>query len=67
MRCRTVRDLLPRYQDGDLPDRQVTEIDEHLRACGACADELRQLHAVIDLVASLDEVDTPYPSPPRWQ
>ena len=54
MRCRTVHRLLPAYQDGDLPDRQASEVGEHLQTCTACSEELRQLGAVIDLVASLE-------------
>ena len=39
MRCSRVRDLLPLYAGGDLPERKARTLVEHLAACAECQQE----------------------------
>jgi anti-sigma factor RsiW len=38
MRCEDLRDELSAYLDGELPADEAGACDEHLAACGTCAD-----------------------------
>ena len=59
MKCDTVQELLPKYQDGDLIAEQHSIVEEHLCTCESCAGELAQLERVVELVVSLESLDAP--------
>ncbi|MFQ6133752.1 MAG: anti-sigma factor family protein [Armatimonadota bacterium] len=56
MKCWLVRRRLFSYQDGDLPERQRAQVQQHLRACPACAAQLARLCRTVDLVETLERV-----------
>ena len=43
-----IADKLEAYVLGELPAHESREVDAHLRACAACAEEVRELSAVLD-------------------
>lgn len=59
MNCDGVRGLLSAYLDGELSAGELLRVEQHLRRCHACADEVDSLRQTISLVASLDEVEVP--------
>jgi hypothetical protein len=59
MNCDGVRDLLSAYLDGELSPGELLRVEQHLRRCHACADEVDSLRQTTALVASLEEVELP--------
>ena len=59
MNCDGVRGLLSAYVDGELSAGELLRVEQHLRRCHACADDVDSLRQTIALVASLDEVEVP--------
>lgn len=59
MNCDGVRGLLSAYLDGELSPGELLRVEQHLRRCPVCADEVDSLRQTIALVASLDEVEVP--------
>lgn len=41
LKCEIVRDLLPLYEDGICSEESKREIEEHLKKCEACREELK--------------------------
>lgn len=59
MNCDGVRGLLSAYLDGELSAGELLRVEQHLRRCHACADEVDSLRQTIALVGALDEVEVP--------
>lgn len=59
MNCDGVRGLLSAYLDGELSAGELLRVEQHLRRCHWCADEVDALRQTIAHVASLDEVEVP--------
>lgn len=59
MNCDGVRGLLSAYVDGELSAGELLRVEQHLRRCHCCADDVDSLRQTIALVASLDEVEVP--------
>ncbi|HEY8348046.1 MAG TPA: anti-sigma factor [Symbiobacteriaceae bacterium] len=59
MNCDGVRGLLSAYLDGELTPGELLRVEQHLRRCPTCADEVDSLRQTIALVASLDEIEVP--------
>lgn len=55
MNCRRVRELLPRYADGELSSADVAQVAEHLAACAGCRGRLALHRRVPALLAGLPE------------
>ena len=49
MRCNKVRKLLGAYLDGELPEKRVDRIQDHLSECSLCAWELKSFRKVDEL------------------
>jgi hypothetical protein len=47
MERKHITELLPEYLDGLLEGAQRQEVEEHLRTCGECAKELRELKILL--------------------
>ena len=54
-----VQDRLGPYLEGELVLQQRALVDAHLDACEACAEELRELRAMVDLLQGLPDVSPP--------
>ena len=59
MRCRKVRELLGAYVEGRLGGRQREQVEEHLRRCARCEEEVRAVRSVVGLLADLERRDLP--------
>ena len=59
MTCEETRDRLDDYVDGALGEAELHEVELHLAACAACADEERRLRAVVARAAALPREMTP--------
>lgn len=59
MNCDGVSNLLSAYLDGELTPGELLRVEEHLRRCHACADEVDSLRQTVALVATLEEVEVP--------
>lgn len=46
--CEDVRDLLPEYASGALDGEGAGRVEEHLKACDGCSEELRLVRMVLD-------------------
>ena len=55
MNCRTAQSKLNRYLDGELPVRDRDHVEQHLRECLSCRNELEGLRVVADLMSALPE------------
>jgi predicted anti-sigma-YlaC factor YlaD len=58
MKCEAIRELMPDLAAG--LSAATPETEQHLRACGACADQLKEMRQTMEL---LDEWQAPEPSP----
>jgi anti-sigma factor RsiW len=54
-----VRANLSAYRDGELNERLREQIALHVRACGACREELREFDRIDSLVRELPEIIAP--------
>jgi anti-sigma factor RsiW len=50
MNCQSFSDDLTAYLDGELPLARAEEISAHLRDCGPCSEELRELRRAGEFV-----------------
>src|SRR5690606_20784241 len=57
MECRSCREALTAYLDGELASRELQEVDTHLAGCTNCRDELESLKFAYDLTMQLPELD----------
>jgi hypothetical protein len=58
MDCREIRELFSDYLDRRLGPAQVASLEEHLRGCRDCKQEMEALRTTISLISSLGEVET---------
>lgn len=59
MNCDGVRELLSAYVDGELSSGELLRVEQHLRRCPLCAEEVDALRQAIALVGALEEVELP--------
>lgn len=59
MNCDGVRELLSAYVDGELSSGELLRVEQHLRRCPRCAEEVDALRQAIALVGALEEVELP--------
>jgi hypothetical protein len=54
--CSRTRGLLSDYVDQSLAPDELVQLEEHLRTCPSCREELRSLRATVSLLRGLPEV-----------
>jgi hypothetical protein len=59
MQCANVLTLLQEYMDDSLGWKETDKIDQHLRVCSRCAQELHQLKSLQQLMRSLSRKELP--------
>ena len=59
MGCKTIQEMLPAYQEGELDKSEVRDIEEHLLACESCRSANRELKEAWHALEIWDEVDVP--------
>jgi len=60
MNCRKIKKLLNSYIDITLDADMTKQIDEHLKSCSACREELLKLKKIVSTLNSI----LPQPAPP---
>ncbi len=55
MNCRSTQSKLNRYLDGELSVRDRDPVEQHLRKCLSCRNELERLRVAADVMAALPE------------
>jgi len=55
MDCKKAKRKLNRYLDGELPVRDRDHVEQHLRGCLSCRNELERLRGVAGAMATLPE------------
>lgn len=58
MNCREIKQFSSDYLDRRLTPAEAASFEEHLRACGACTQEVDFLRETVSLVGSLGEIET---------
>lgn len=59
MNCDGVRELLSAYVDGELSSGELLRVEQHLRRCPLCAEEVDALRQAIAMIGALEEVELP--------
>ena len=59
MECREAEKLLTEYIDGTLPPGKKALLEEHVKSCGACAEELAFLQRYRAKLSALEKVSAP--------
>lgn len=57
MECRSCKEALTAYLDGELASGELREVDTHLNGCADCGGELESLKFAYNLTAQLPELD----------
>jgi len=52
-------ELISAYLDGELTDRELSSLMDHLASCGRCSAELEQMQRVRTAIRSLPVLDMP--------
>ena len=59
MQCSEIRELLSEYIDDVLDEKEKSAIEEHIRTCSTCFQEMTDLQETVNLLHSLGEVTPP--------
>lgn len=59
MNCNEIKDMLSLYIDGELDENEKKAIEEHLRICESCRNELEQYQKIINMLQNLIEEEPP--------
>ena len=59
MDCMEVQEKLPLYQDRDLNEAQLKDIDEHLKTCGQCRKDYAGLASAWDVMDAWEDTAPP--------
>jgi TolA-binding protein len=59
MRCRKLRRIYSKYMDGQLSQRKVRLVEEHIRDCPDCAAEVESLERMRSLLRTAGTVEKP--------
>jgi predicted anti-sigma-YlaC factor YlaD len=59
MQCEQIKILLAGYQDGELDPEQIKMVEDHLKTCSACREELARLEKVKEVTGKVKYNDLP--------
>ncbi|MEJ2580701.1 MAG: zf-HC2 domain-containing protein, partial [Acidobacteriota bacterium] len=57
--CTGIRDLFSLYLEGDLEQKQVQEVREHVAGCEDCAGILETMQGIVEVGSSLGDLEPP--------
>ena len=60
MKCSKVHKLISPYIDGELIERDMKALEDHMKVCGKCRKEFEEGKELHNLVASTDKFKAPY-------
>jgi len=58
MNCQKVKRKLSAYQDKELPELQMTEIENHLKTCTVCSQSLQEINDIREILAHVDTIES---------
>lgn len=67
MQCSEIREILSAYIDEVLDDLEKKEVENHIRTCSQCLQELTDLQKTVQLLQSLGEVTPPEGFRDAWR
>lgn len=59
MQCNDLQEMLSAYIDGVLDENEISAVENHIRVCSFCSQELTALWETVKLLNSLGEVNPP--------
>ena len=60
MKCSKAHKLISLYIDGELPERDVKTLEDHMKACHMCRAEFEEGKELHNLFANVDGFKAPY-------
>ncbi|MEW6108038.1 MAG: zf-HC2 domain-containing protein [Nitrospirota bacterium] len=60
MRCSKAHKLISPYIDGELPEREVSELEGHMKVCDKCRAEFEEGNDLHNLFANMAVFKAPY-------
>ena len=60
MKCSKAHKLISPYIDGELTERDVKLLEDHMKACHKCRREFEEIKKLHNLFASADKFNAPY-------
>jgi len=57
--CKEINELIPLYAGGELGEGQRSRLEEHIKGCRACKDELEDIIYIINLCNDVPEEELP--------
>ncbi|MFQ5903072.1 MAG: DUF2275 domain-containing protein, partial [Candidatus Binatia bacterium] len=58
MNCQEVRELSSDYLDHRLVPSEASLLEDHLKVCSGCREEIETLRTTVSAIGSLDEIET---------
>ncbi|MHB9096036.1 MAG: DUF4349 domain-containing protein [Eubacteriales bacterium] len=59
MQCSEIKEMLSAYIDDVLDERERSEVENHIRTCSICFQELTDLQETVNLLRTLGQVNPP--------
>lgn len=59
MNCNEIKDMFSLYIDGELDENERKTVEEHVRFCESCRNELEQYKKIINMLQNLIEEEPP--------
>ena len=60
MRCTKTRELVSSYIDGEIPKRELEQLEFHIRSCQECSKKAEEVLNVHDRFAAVERFNAPY-------
>jgi len=60
MKCSKAHELISPYIDGELPERDIRRLEDHVKVCLNCRAELEESRELHNLFANVDVFKAPY-------
>ncbi len=58
MNCRQVKSKLSAYQDKELSELQMAEIENHLQVCSVCSQALQDMNDVWEVLSNVETIES---------
>jgi len=58
MKCREIKRKLSAFQDKELPEFEMKEIERHLRNCSACSQALHEITSVWHVLSRVETIES---------
>ncbi len=58
-KCTEIRDIMSLYLEGELSSDDINEVEEHVKSCDSCREELEDIKKIVELCNNLEEEELP--------